>query len=273
MIKGMTGFGFSQISDGKTKAIVEIKSVNHRYLDINFYFPSGFGAVEERVRELIQKHIQRGRVSAAFKFVQKPEQIIGFNRSAIRQYLKLAAEVKKELRLQSELSVSDLVGLPGVIEVKESLVDPLKFLPVIEKGVLAALKSMDQMRKREGKSLSADLNRQLNEMRAQTRKIQSRGKTIFRDKRKALSDEEFLSFQRGNEVNEEVTRLLHYIDEFRSLLKTILSVGKKLDFVAQEMQRETNTIGSKLQDAMVADAVIALKSKIEKIREQAQNVE
>jgi uncharacterized protein (TIGR00255 family) len=273
MIKGMTGFGFSQVSDGKTKAIVEIKSVNHRYLDVNFYFPSGFGAAEERVRDLIQKSIHRGRVSVTFKFVQKPEQTISFNRNAIRQYLKLAGEVKKEFRLQAGLTVSDLVALPGVIEVKESLVDPGQLLPMIEKAVLTALKGMDHMRRREGKSLGADLNRQLKDMRAQTKRIESRARKILQQKRKVLPGEEFLSFQKSNDVNEELTRLIHYIDEFRSLLKTSLSIGKKLDFVAQEMQRETNTIGSKLQDALVADAVIALKSKIEKIREQAQNVE
>ena len=106
-----------------------------------------------------------------------------------------------------------------------------------------------------------------------TKKIQKKSKSILKDKKKKLNEEEFRSIQRSSDVNEEITRLLHYIIEISSLLKSKISVGKKIDFIAQEMQRETNTIGSKLQDKVVSNAVIALKSKIEKIREQAQNIE
>ena len=129
------------------------------------------------------------------------------------------------------------------------------------------------MRRSEGRSLAADVANQLKRMTLQTKKIQKKAKFILNEKKKKLTNEEFRSLQRSSDVNEEVTRLLHYIDEIKPLLKGKISVGKKIDFIAQEMQRETNTIGSKLQDKVVSNAVIALKSKIEKIREQAQNIE
>jgi uncharacterized protein (TIGR00255 family) len=110
-------------------------------------------------------------------------------------------------------------------------------------------------------------------MLLQVKKIQKKAKSILGEKKKKLNEEEFRSAQKSSDVNEEITRLLHYIDEIAPLLKSQAAVGKKIDFIAQEMQRETNTIGSKLQDKIVSNAVIALKSKIEKIREQAQNIE
>ena len=129
------------------------------------------------------------------------------------------------------------------------------------------------MRQREGRSLIADMNKLLNLMLLQTKKIRMRSGIILKEKRKLLTDEEFSSFQKGADINEELSRLIHHIEEFRILLRSDIAVGKKLDFIAQEMQRETNTIGSKLQDKVVSNAVIALKSKVEKIREQSQNVE
>jgi len=129
------------------------------------------------------------------------------------------------------------------------------------------------MRKREGRSLCADVTDKLRRMLLEIKKIQRRAQEILKEKKGKLTNEEFSSFQKSNDVNEELSRLIHYIEEFKLLLKTDIAVGKKLDFIAQEMQRETNTVGSKLQDKIVSSAVIALKSKIEKIREQSQNIE
>lgn len=129
------------------------------------------------------------------------------------------------------------------------------------------------MRKREGRSLARNIVDILKRMTGQVKKIEARTKGILKGQKKILSPEEFTSFQKGYEISEEITRLKHYIQEFGLLVKAPALVGKKMDFVAQEMQRETNTIGSKVQDQVVSGAVIALKSKIEKLREQAQNIE
>ncbi|MDZ4243192.1 MAG: DUF1732 domain-containing protein, partial [Candidatus Omnitrophota bacterium] len=143
----------------------------------------------------------------------------------------------------------------------------------VEKALSRSLASVVQMREREGKSLASDISSVLKRMAHHIQKIKARSEAILKEKKRKLTDDEFMSLQKGNDINEELARLEHYIDEFKALLPANVSVGKKLDFVAQEMQRETNTIGSKLQDKMVANAVIALKSKVEKLREQAQNIE
>ena len=129
------------------------------------------------------------------------------------------------------------------------------------------------MRKREGHSIARDMNNVLKRMSSHAKMIKVRTKKIISEQKKKLNPDEFLSFQKGTDINEEIIRLEHYIAEFRSLLRAPNTVGKKLDFIAQEMQRESNTIGSKMQDKIVSNAVIAIKSKIEKLREQAQNVE
>ena len=129
------------------------------------------------------------------------------------------------------------------------------------------------MRQREGKSLAADMGDKLKKMSARLKAIEKRAAQILKEKQKVLKPEEFSSFQKSIDVNEEIARFTHYIQEMTELFKASIPVGKKMDFIAQEMQREANTLGSKLQDQMVSNAVIALKSKIEKIREQANNVE
>ena len=129
------------------------------------------------------------------------------------------------------------------------------------------------MRQSEGKSLAADVSSQLKRMSMQIKKIRAKVRSILSEKKKKLTAEEFRAFQKSSDVNEEIIRLGHYIDEIFPLIRSKVPVGKKIDFIAQEMQRETNTIGAKLQDKVISSAVISLKSKIEKIREQSQNIE
>lgn len=273
MIKGMTGFGSSELTSGSVKAIVEIKSLNHRYFDINYYLPIGFGSVEQKLRQLVQKTVQRGRVTIAVKITEKPTQSVVFHKEVVKTHLRYAKVLQKEFGLQNDLSLSDVVRLPGVIETKETLVQPEKVWPSLKKSLTKALTALEQMRKSEGRSLAKDVNEKLRGMSTQLKTTQARAKAILSEAKKQLSDEEFVSLQKGMDINEEIARLKHYIVEVRALLKSTVSVGKKIDFIAQEMQRETNTIGSKVQDKIVSNAVITLKSKIEKIREQAQNIE
>jgi len=273
MIKGMTGFGQAQLSAGKVKALIEIKSVNHRYLDINYFLPVGFGSAENKIRQVIQKHLNRGRVTVSMKITQREEAEALLNKDLVRMHLKNINKLKKEFGIRGALPLQDLVKLPGVLEARETLVDSGTLKSALEKSLKRALNDLVSMRRSEGRSLAADIADKLKRMSLQIKKIQQKSKSILRDKKKKLNEEEFRSFQRSSDVNEEITRLLHFIDEIAPLLKSKVSVGKKIDFIAQEMQRETNTIGSKLQDKVVSNAVIALKSKIEKIREQAQNIE
>ncbi|MCR4336639.1 MAG: YicC family protein [Candidatus Omnitrophica bacterium] len=273
MIQGMTGFGSAAFSFGEVKGEVEIKSQNHRYLDLVYYLPTGFGAFENKIRQLVSKQILRGRVTVVIKIKEKPSQEVVINKSVIQKYLKQANSLKKEFGFDDSLRLADVIRLPGVVESHESLVEADKLWPTVEKALQRALQSLITMRNREGKSLSSDFIGILKNMVIQVKRVQERLRAVVKEKEKILSGDELFSFKKGCDVSEEMTRLTHYVEEFRLLLKTKEDVGKKLDFVAQEMQRETNTIGSKLQDKDVASAVVALKSKIEKLREQAQNIE
>ena len=273
MMKGMTGFGTAQFLSGKIKGGVEIKSLNHRYLDVVCYLPGGFSSLEEKIRQKIHKVMERGRITVSLKIAEKPEQAVLFNKDVVKTYLKGASTLKKEFHLKDELSLSDILRFPGVVEIRETILDPEVLWSAIEKCLDLSLKGLMAMRLREGKALSREIAALLKRMAQQMREIQKRALAILKEKKRVLADEEFSALQKGNDVNEELARLAHYIEEFRQLLKADVALGKKLDFIAQEMQRETNTIGSKLQDKIVINAVISLKSKIEKIREFSQNIE
>lgn len=273
MIKGMTGFGGAQLRWKQVKLVVEVKSLNHRYFDIAFYLPGGFGSLEGKIQQLAQKHIERGRVTVSVKITQKPSQDIVLNKEVVQKYLRYARDLGREFHLENDLRLSDVVKLPGAVEMRESFLEPEAVWPALEKSLQQAFQGLDSMRQREGRSLVADINDKLKRMSRQIKKIKMRSRAVLQAKYKELTAEEFGSFQKGCDVNEEMSRLEHYIQEARELLKSAAAAGKKIDFIAQEMQRETNTIGSKLQDKIVVGAVVALKSKIEKIREQAQNIE
>ncbi len=273
MIKGMTGYGTSEVAWKQVKGTIEIKSQNHRYFDLVFYLPTGFSHMEEKIRQIIGGSISRGRVILSFKMITRPQDHHVIRKEAIQDYLRQARQLKKEFDFDEKLSLSDLIKLPGVIELEEIPLDTNHLWPSFEKALRVSLNSCLNMRKREGKSVAADLKKHLRKMQMLVKQVQSHSHAILVESKKKLSPDEFLSFQKGNDISEELARLKHYIEEFLLLIGTDVGVGKKMDFVAQEMQRETNTIGSKIQHTAVANAVISLKSSIEKLREQAQNIE
>lgn len=273
MISGMTGFGSADIVVGKTKGTVEIKTVNHRYLDVSYYLPTGFSSYEERIAKIIGKSLQRGRVNVAVKITEKPHVQVVVNKEIVHQYMTVAASLAKQEHISNNITVSDILRLPGVVEAKEVFVQANELWPAVEKGLIKAIASVVTMRKREGKALYADITGQLKLMQSRIKEIKNRLTTMLKDAKVKMTNDEFSAFTKSNDVNEEVSRLAHHIEEAKGYLKTTDGVGKKIDFIAQEMQREINTIGSKVQDKAVSAAVIALKSKVEKIREQANNVE
>lgn len=273
MIKGMTGYGSAPLNCPDVKGIVEVKSLNGRYLDITYYLPIGYASLEEKIRKLCLKFLERGRLTISFKITQKKADEVFLNDHVVGSYLKHAKRLQRQYKLKNDLALSDLLKLQGAFDIKESSIEPDKLWPHLEKSLIQALKGLESMREREGLALSMDIKDKLELMSKQTQLIQKRAKAVLREVRGKMSDEEFQSFQRSNDINEELSRLKHYVSEMKPLLRKGDAIGKRIDFIAQEMQRETNTIGSKLQDKIVSNAVITLKSKIEKIREQAQNIE
>ena len=266
MITGMTGFGASEVAVGKIKALVEVKTVNHRYLDVAFYLPSGFSSLEDKIHTILARGIRRGRVTVSVKIVDKPSMTIQLNHDVVARYRGFAKQLSKEFGVANGLSAADMLRLPGVVEVKEMFVEAHTLWPSVEKGLVRAVAGVAAMRRREGKALCADIGGQLGRMLKQIALIKARSNALLKANKTTLSREEFAAYQKSNDVNEELARLAHYIGEAKTLLRQSEGAGKKLDFIAQEMQRETNTIGSKVQDNDVSGAVIALKSKVEKIR-------
>ncbi|MBF0490821.1 MAG: YicC family protein [Candidatus Omnitrophica bacterium] len=273
MISGMTGYGTSDMGLGRVKGTVEIKTVNHRYLDPAYYLPSGFSSYEDKVQKIIARHLKRGRVTISIRITEKPQMTITVNKEAVKKYADIAKALAKELNLKNDFSTADLLKMPGVVEAKETYVQAVDIWPVAEKAIEKALVAVVAMRKREGRSLASDINGQLKKMTTRISQIKTRASNLLKEQKVKLTSEEYASYQKSNDINEELSRLAHHISEAKNLLKTSNGAGKQLDFIAQEMQRETNTIGSKVQDNQISAAVIALKAKVEKIREQANNVE
>ncbi len=273
MITGMTGFGASEITFGKVKGVVEIKTVNHRYLDVAFYLPVGFSSTEDKIQKIISQKINRGRVTVSVKITERPHTDILLNQEAVKRYLDFAKALGQKHRIRNDITVADIMRLPGVVEAKEVFVQAAELWPVLEKSLQKAISGVVIMRRREGKALYGDISGQLKRMLIQISRIRNRSNALLKDKKGQLPADEFSSYQKSNDINEELQRLAHYIEEAKILLKQDGGVGKKMDFIAQEMQRETNTIGSKVQDKEISAAVIAIKSKVEKIREQSNNVE
>jgi len=273
MITGMTGFGAGEVSVGKVKGNVEVKTVNHRYLDVAFYLPVGFSSLEDKIQKILAGKIKRGRVTVSVKITERPQTSITLNQEAVKRYLEFARSLGEKHRIKNDITVADIMRLPGVVEAKEVFVQAGDIWPVLERSLQKAVAGVVVMRRREGKALCADINDQLKRMLLQMGTIKARINTLLKESKGTMSSEEFSSYQKSNDINEEISRLSHYIDEAKALLRQAEGSGKKLDFIAQEMQRETNTIGSKVQDKVVAAAVIAIKSKVEKIREQSNNVE
>jgi uncharacterized protein (TIGR00255 family) len=273
MITGMTGFGAGEITFGKIKGIVEVKTVNHRYLDVAFYLPVGFSSLEDKIQKIIGTQVKRGRITVSVKITDKPQTNITLNQDVVKRYLNFATELGKKHHIKNDITVADIMRLPGVVEAKEVYVQAGDLWPILEKSLQKAVSGVVIMRRREGKALSVDINEQLKRMLLQISLIKKRTSALLKDSKAKLTADEFSSYQKSNDIHEELARLAHYIDEAKMLLRQVEGSGKKLDFIAQEMQRETNTIGSKVQDKEVAAAVIAIKSKVEKIREQSNNVE
>ena len=235
MINGMTGFGSAQISTGKMKMVAEVKSVNHRYFDISYYLPPGFGALENRVRQMIQKCTERGKVTVSVKIMQKSEKKVALNKEVVGRYLKYARSLAKEYHLKDDLQLSNLISLPGIFETQESPLDVETLWPTLEKCLKRALAGLEEMRKREGRSLAADVSDKLKRMSLQVRKIQSKSRNILAEQIKRLPAEEYKSFEKSCDINEEISRLTHYIEEMKALLKGNAAIGKKISVVISSL--------------------------------------
>lgn len=293
MIRSMTGYGRCEITDKKGGCLVEVKSVNHRFLEIKTKFPQKFTEIEEIVKRKVKENFSRGyfEIYVTIDGINNIGKRLKLDKDLVRQYLAAVKEIKREFNISGKPELNSILQLNGILKFEESE-QPSNGWVVrsLEKALERALCSLKKMRKREGDVLDKDITGRLNNInRLVTMLKGSQSKFInefkFRFKERLdkvmkdvkisedrLSQEIALIAERGD-ITEELIRLESHLKQFKQILKEGGAVGRKLEFILQEMNRESNTIGSKSIDYSVSQQVIAIKSDLEKIREQVQNIE
>lgn len=293
MIVSMTGFGRSKKELGSFKVIVEMKSVNHRFCEISVRMPRQFLLFEEKIKKTVNQYIQRGRVDV-FVTVEGEGYIsrsLQVDWDLISQYEKAIIKTKDLYKLEGALTIDQLLGLPEVFIVNENEDGIEELEQFILEVTKAAAIELQNMRKIEGTALKNDIAGRLHIINEVVQKLKPFSIQVVEKYKERLekkineyldgkfeADEgriltEVAIFADKADINEELTRLDSHISQFFKILETDGSVGRKLDFLVQEMNREMNTIGSKANDVVISQEVVEMKSELEKIKEQVQNIE
>ena len=292
MIKSMTGFGRCEVAEAERKITVEMKSVNHRYLDVSMKMPKKLNFFEASIRGLLKEYIQRGKVDLFISYEDFTESggTVRYNREIAAEYLKYLKRMEEDFSLKNDVSVSVLARFPEVFSMEEADLDEEGIWKTLEKALRGAAEALMQTRISEGEALKNDLIAKLDGMLEHVAFIEARAPQIVAEYRQNLEAKvkELLADAQVDEnrlvmevtifadkvcVDEELVRLRRHIETTRKTLLEGGSVGRKLDFIAQEMNREANTILSKTADPATSDHAIELKTEIEKVREQIQNIE
>ena len=293
MIQSMTGFGRAELIDEKRKLIVEMKSVNHRYADITIKMPRRLNRFEAAIRNVLKDYIARGKVDVfiTYENLANSEVAVRYNRDIAAEYVKYLREMNQEFSLQEELKATAVGRFPEVFTLEEAAEeDDDELYASLEQVVREAGERFVQARTVEGENLKKDLLMKVTELRGLVEKIEALSPAIIEDYKVRLREkmDEFLQrndidenriaaevtiFADKISVDEEMVRLRSHVDGVRGILEKGGAVGRKLDFIVQEMNREANTTLSKAGSLDVTDLGIELKTLIEKIREQIQNLE
>ncbi|MDE7337484.1 MAG: YicC family protein, partial [Clostridia bacterium] len=290
-IYSMTGYGKGVAEKDGQKITVELKSVNHRFLDLNIKLPKTFAFAEDALRKIIQANVGRGHVDVYVNFEdgRKDKFNIAVDYDLARQYILIAKELKDKFGVENNLGANEIIRIPDVVSQVADESDEETLLSLIKQSCILAIDNLNAMRAVEGKALVDDLLNKVDGISGVLPEIQTLAPIALDEYRTKLRDrvQEYLKETPIDEVklineiafysdkvctDEEITRLYTHIAHFRSIVKEGGAVGKKLDFIVQEMNRETNTIGSKCNYAQITERVVYLKSEIEKIREQVQNL-
>ena len=289
MIKSMTGFGKSSLIITKREYQMEIKSVNHRYLDINIRMPRQLIYLEETIKKEIASKIKRGKIEVYITFENKGSNIVTLNKKLAKIYIEQLKQLAEETNISPEINVLEVAKMPDIFNVTSDENDEEIKQEIIELTNNATTKLVE-MRKFEGIKIAQDLqnrvelinNKIIKISKISTRlieeyivKLEKRIKEILKteDIDKNRLAQEVVIYADKCSIEEEITRLKSHINQFKELLITDEAVGKKLDFLIQEMNRETNTIGSKANQLEIINYVVDIKTELENIREQIQNIE
>lgn len=288
----MTGFGRCEIADKERKITVEMKAVNHRYLDVNIKMPKKLNFFESSIRTLLKEYIQRGKVDIFITYEDYTENnvILKYNQELAAEYVKYIRQMAEDFSLNNDLQACTLSRYPEVLTMEEQTVDEDALWATLEKAIRGAAEQFVETRIKEGNNLRDDLIQKLDGMIQYVDEIEKRSPEIIAEYRQKLQDKvnELLNDTQIEEsrlatevtlfadkicTDEETVRLKSHILATKETLFQGGSIGRKLDFIAQEMNREANTILSKANDLTVSDIAINLKTDIEKVREQIQNIE
>ncbi|MCQ2551202.1 MAG: YicC family protein [Clostridia bacterium] len=294
MIKSMTGFGRGEYQDEKRNIIAEIKSVNHRYSDINIKMPRRYSFAEDKVKAKIKENIKRGKIDCSIMVENLAESDVNIklNKDVAGQYLASILELKEVAKVDGEVTLEYLASLPDVIKAIPDVEDEEEITKAILKAVEEASKNLEDMRAIEGEKLKDDLLAKGDVIKGYLDHIEERAPLVpkaYAEKLKTRIDEllngsvqvpedrimlEAAIFADKCAIDEEITRLNSHLKQLKLILDSAdETVGKKLDFLVQEMNREANTIGSKANDIEITNLMLQIKAEIEKVREQVQNIE
>lgn len=292
MIKSMTGFGRSEIVKGNRKISVEIKSVNHRYLEAGIKMPKKLNVFESRMRDLLKKYATRGKIDIFINYEDDSESQVNlkFNQNIADEYMAIFNNMSEKYNLKNDMTVGGLARFPEVITMDEVQEDEEELWHFIEEAMKAALEQFVNTRILEGENLKKDLLGKLDHMEELVAFVEKRSPEIMKEYRSKLESKvkELLGDTTIDEsriateviiyadkicVDEETVRLRSHIEHARKCLNEDGGIGRKMDFIAQEMNREANTTLSKANDIEISNAAIDLKTEIDKVREQIQNIE
>lgn len=292
MIKSMTGFGRCEVAENNRRFTVEIKAVNHRYLDVNIKMPKALGFFEAAIRGELKNYISRGKVDIFITYEDFSEKtsVVRYNRELAQEYLGYLRQMTEEFGLENDIRVSTLSRYPDVFTMEDTGVDEEELWKELQKAIAGAAEMFVEARTAEGENLRRDLLEKLDGMEKLTAFIAERSPKIIAEYQERLRDKvrELLQETPVDEgrlltevtifadkvcVDEELVRLKSHIETTKKTLLEGGSIGRKLDFIAQEMNREANTILSKSNDLEISNCGVELKTEIEKVREQIQNIE
>lgn len=290
----MTGYGRGECARDGFKITVELSSVNRKQGEISVVLPRELEVLEAQIRDVINRSISRGRLTARVSLHAADGRIsakVRINEPLAKAYVRELNRLAKQLKLVGPVTLDMLARAPGVFETDEEMADAENFWPAVEKALQTALATLLKMREREGAHLARDLAARITVMRKTTAHVQKRAPEVQERYREQLlqriknagveapgvEDErlmkEVVYFADRSDISEELTRLQSHFQQFNDCLDSAEPVGRTLDFLAQEMNREINTVGSKANDSVISRSVVTLKAELEKFREQAQNVE
>ncbi|MFH1644989.1 MAG: YicC/YloC family endoribonuclease [Candidatus Omnitrophota bacterium] len=293
MLRSMTGFGKGVAENSFGRVKIEIKSLNYKFFEVVSRIPGSLTIFEDKIRECIHKSLSRGRLNFFLNYdhIERNHDHVSIDKEAAQRYYNMLKGLKRTLKLEGDIALEQIVSLPGVIVSEPKQQDPKKLWPLIEKALKEAVEDLLKAKKREGAQLKKELLRISRALEASLDRVKKRAAKTAEEYKKRLIknvkgitktkrllsperiEEEVAIFARNCDIAEELHRLSAHIANFRKALHTGGEAGRRLDFIAQEMNREINTIGAKANDFPVAREVIKMKSFVEKIREQAQNVE